>query len=92
MAIPNPTLLSSSFPTVDAVEEHRNFACPHYDTCLSQCVEARWVNFTCRACELVDVRPEDPALARFLPLALVLLTPEEFAALETRTTRFAGDE
>lgn len=92
MSSPNPQPLATPFLQADErVEKHRNFDCPNYDDCLNTCVREKWVNFSCLHCALNDVRPEHPDLVRWLTVARVLLSREDFEALETRTARLPDD-
>lgn len=48
---PRPMQLETSIRE-DAVGEHRNLYCYHYDRCLDVCVQEGWNNWTCAGCSL----------------------------------------
>lgn len=48
---PRPVPLTKPL-ALHEVDQHRHFACAHYDACLSVVVAARWPSFSCARCPL----------------------------------------
>jgi len=54
---PHPSELQKLLDPDSHIEQHRNLFCGHYETCLDEAVNNRWISWTCGCCALFAVRP-----------------------------------
>lgn len=57
MTLPKPTPWTT-LHTSDR-EEHRYYACEHYDSCLDKAAKGRWESFTCLYCPCNKLMEEE---------------------------------